>query len=62
MQATARPADGAAMFFVADGQGGHVFSETLEAHNRAVRELVRRQRGETSANQAEGDQREGGAP
>ena len=62
LQATARPADGAAMFFVADGQGGHVFSETLEAHNRAVRELVRRQRGETSANQAEGDQREGGAP
>jgi UPF0755 protein len=61
LQAAARPADGAAMFFVADGQGGHVFSETLEAHNRAVRELVRRQRGE-AAKDVDGSPREGGAP
>ncbi|NIM70331.1 MAG: endolytic transglycosylase MltG [Xanthomonadales bacterium] len=37
--AAARPAPGSAMFFVADGTGGHVFSDTLEAHNRAVRAL-----------------------
>jgi UPF0755 protein len=44
LRATARPADGTAMFFVADGQGGHVFSETLAEHNRAVQDLLRRQR------------------
>ncbi|KAA9132009.1 endolytic transglycosylase MltG [Marinihelvus fidelis] len=37
LAATARPAAGTAMFFVADGRGGHVFSDTLEEHNRAVR-------------------------
>ena len=26
------------LFFVANGQGGHVFSETLKDHDRAVRE------------------------
>jgi UPF0755 protein len=62
LQATAQPAEGAAMFFVADGTGGHVFSETLEAHNRAVRDLVRRQRGEAAAGEADKAQREGGAP
>lgn len=40
--ASARPAGGTAMFFVADGQGGHVFSDTLEAHNRAVQQLIRK--------------------
>jgi UPF0755 protein len=44
LEAAARPADGSAMFFVADGSGGHVFSDTLEAHNEAVRALIRRQR------------------
>lgn len=44
LRAAARPADGTAMFFVADGTGGHVFSETLKEHQRAVRDLVRRQR------------------
>ncbi len=42
LQAAARPADGDAMFFVADGKGGHTFSRTLEAHNAAVQELIRR--------------------
>lgn len=44
LRATARPAEGTAMFFVADGRGGHVFSETLEQHNRAVQDLIQRQR------------------
>lgn len=42
LQAAAHPASGEAMFFVADGQGGHTFSSTLEAHNQAVRELIKR--------------------
>lgn len=44
LRAAARPAEGSAMFFVADGQGGHVFSETLAEHNRAVQDFLRRQR------------------
>jgi UPF0755 protein len=42
IEAAAHPADGEAMFFVADGQGGHTFSSTLEAHNKAVRQLIKR--------------------
>ena len=42
LQAAAHPAGGDAMFFVADGQGGHTFSVTLEAHNKAVRQLIKR--------------------
>ncbi len=41
LQAAAHPAAGEAMFFVANGQGGHTFSSTLEAHNRAVRTLIK---------------------
>ena len=42
--AAAHPADGDAMFFVANGTGGHTFSNTLEAHNEAVRILIKRTR------------------
>lgn len=59
LQASAQPAAGAAMFFVADGKGGHVFSETLAAHNRAVRDLVRRQRAESSTDPDRGGGSEG---
>ena len=43
--AALNPAAGTALFFVAKGDGSHQFSDTLEAHNRAVREyqLKRRQ-------------------
>ncbi len=46
LRAAAHPNPGTALYFVADGQGGHVFSDTLEAHNRAVaayRDWQRRQ-------------------
>ena len=44
LQAAAHPASGDAMFFVANGQGGHTFSVTLEAHNKAVRQLIKQTR------------------
>ncbi len=36
LEAVANPSRTKELFFVADGTGGHVFSETLEAHNRNV--------------------------
>jgi len=44
LQAAAHPASGDAMFFVANGQGGHTFSSTLEAHNKAVKNLINQSR------------------
>lgn len=44
LQAAAHPAPGEAMFFVANGQGGHTFSSTLEDHNKAVRQLIEQSR------------------
>lgn len=43
LQAAAHPAAGEAMFFVADGLGGHTFSVTLEDHNKAVRHMLKTQ-------------------
>lgn len=40
--AAAQPADGEALYFVADGNGGHTFSATLEEHQAAVRKLLRK--------------------
>lgn len=47
LQAAAHPASGEAMFFVATGQGGHTFSSTLEAHNKAVRQLIKSKQGKS---------------
>ncbi|MHC9086635.1 endolytic transglycosylase MltG [Luteimonas sp. RIT-PG2_3] len=46
LQAATHPAEGDALYFVAvgDGSGRHVFSPSLDAHNAAVREYVRRYR------------------
>ena len=43
LRAVARPADGEALFFVADGNGGHTFSVTLEEHQAAVNRLLGKQ-------------------
>ncbi len=43
LAAAAAPAEGTAMFFVASGSGGHVFSDTLNEHNLAVRKMLRKQ-------------------
>jgi UPF0755 protein len=46
LQAATRPAETAALYFVATGRGDgrHVFSATLREHNMAVRQLVARTR------------------
>jgi UPF0755 protein len=42
--AVMHPADSDALYFVADGSGGHVFASTLEEHNRNVARWRRLQR------------------
>lgn len=44
IHAALHPADGRELYFVARGDGSHVFSETLEAHNQAVREYQLKRR------------------
>jgi len=48
IRAVLNPAKTKALYFVADGTGGHVFAETLEQHNENVRKWfeIRRARGE----------------
>ncbi len=49
IEAVLHPAESDALYFVADGAGGHVFSATLDEHNRNVaewRRIERRQREE----------------
>lgn len=42
LAAAVNPAPGDTLYFVATGQGGHVFSRTLDEHNRAVRQYQQR--------------------
>lgn len=44
LRAATHPAPGDALFFVASGNGGHVFSATLAEHNAAVARYVKLQR------------------
>lgn len=40
LQASVNPEPGTTMYFVSRGDGTHVFSDTLEEHNRAVRRYI----------------------
>jgi len=46
--AALNPSDSKALYFVADGKGGHVFANTLAEHNANVKKwfAIRRARGE----------------
>ncbi|HRD71506.1 MAG TPA: endolytic transglycosylase MltG [Aquimonas sp.] len=44
LMAAVHPAQGKSLYFVARGDGSHVFSDTLSEHNRAVRQYQLRQR------------------
>lgn len=44
IHAVLHPAAGKSLYFVARGDGSHVFSDTLQAHNRAVRKYQLRRR------------------
>jgi UPF0755 protein len=44
LEAAAHPEPGDTLYFVADGQGGHTFSRTLEEHQAAVDRLIGRNR------------------
>ena len=46
--AVLNPAETKALYFVADGKGGHIFADTLDQHNQNVRKWfeIRRARGE----------------
>ncbi|MFM8443735.1 MAG: endolytic transglycosylase MltG [Methylococcus sp.] len=44
IHAALHPAEGASLYFVARGDGTHVFSATLEEHERAVNQFQKRQR------------------
>lgn len=48
IEAALNPKDTRALYFVADGKGGHIFADTLEEHNENVRKWfeIRRERGE----------------
>jgi UPF0755 protein len=56
LEATASPARTREIFFVADGTGGHTFSDTLDQHQRAVAKLrasERQQQNDSSAGVAD---------
>lgn len=40
IEATLHPADSDALYFVATGTGGHKFTNSLDAHNQAVKEYL----------------------
>jgi UPF0755 protein len=40
--AAGKPAPGDALYFVADGKGGHTFSATLAEHQAAVNRMIGR--------------------
>ncbi|KAE9525537.1 endolytic transglycosylase MltG [Testudinibacter aquarius] len=50
LQAVAHPADTTALYFVADGSGGHKFSNSLAEHNQAVQQYLKWLRSQKNGN------------
>jgi UPF0755 protein len=44
IEATLHPEDGTSLYFVARGDGGHYFSDSLKEHQKAVRQYQINQR------------------
>ena len=44
LEAAVMPKEGTSLYFVADGRGGHVFSDTLAQHQQAVRAYLQKLR------------------
>jgi len=51
LEAAVMPEDGTSLYFVADGRGGHVFSDTLEQHQQAVRAYLKKLRNKQGSEQ-----------
>ena len=51
LEAAVMPKDGTSLYFVADGRGGHVFSDTLEQHQQAVRAYLKKLRNKQGSEQ-----------
>ncbi len=51
LEAAVMPKDGTSLYFVADGRGGHVFSDTLEQHQQAVRAYLKKLRNKQGSKQ-----------
>ena len=56
IHAALHPVAGKSLYFVARGDGSHVFSDTLEAHNRAVREYQLKRRADYRSSPAPAQQ------
>lgn len=54
IEAALHPADGKSLYFVATGNGGHNFSESLEQHNQAVADYLKALRQKRAQNQQAG--------
>ncbi|MNI93482.1 putative aminodeoxychorismate lyase [compost metagenome] len=62
IHAALHPADGTSLYFVARGDGSHVFSDDLDDHNSAVREYQLKRRADYRSSPAPQASPESGEP
>jgi UPF0755 protein len=62
IEAAANPARTRELYFVADGTGGHAFSETYDQHRRAVARLRALERSDRNASEASSDDEDAAPP
>ncbi|MNP67403.1 YceG-like family protein [compost metagenome] len=61
IHAALNPSDGSSLYFVARGDGSHVFSDDLDDHNSAVREFQLKRRADYRSSPAPQSQAQPGA-